>query len=367
MNIRDEFDKLVCETTDYVISETPAIIIENLNKWKWGSYGWTSPVSLIVTATWRKHFYPEEDCCKIWAKDENNNPIEGGYSIRSEDESITIPILAKYDLCNGYCSANSGMQGSRAIEKMRTLRRLNTDFDSAQRTIFDLKLFATILNQINDLDSQQALRLLQYEIVLAKQIKKKRDETNASLENTSAEGFDLMAFLSETADPELTKCVVASCAEELYADKLEIDGVTDYKTAADARAQKPGDLCLKRDENVVIAIEVKDKSQSIDWNNIDRAKKILQDHPSIENFIFALENRSATVNDTIQDIISSGRLESGELRKISFESVHDLYLLAVACSSVQRLAERTGYYLAKVPAVKPETKTAWLEKNADKN
>lgn len=48
MNIRDEFDKLVCETTDYVISETPAIIIENLNKWKWGSYGWTSPVTLFI-------------------------------------------------------------------------------------------------------------------------------------------------------------------------------------------------------------------------------------------------------------------------------------------------------------------------------
>lgn len=360
MNIREKFDKLVAETTDYVASETPSSVIKNLNKWKWGSYGWTSPVSLIVTATWRKHFYPDEDCCKIWAKDENNNPIVGGYSIRSEDESITIPILAKYDLCNGYCSANSGMQGSRAIEKMRTLRRLNVDFDSSQRTIFDLKLFATILNQINDLNSQQALRLLQYEIVIAKEIKKKRDEVNASIENTNVDKFDLMGFLSETADPELTKCVVASCVEELYADKLIIDGVTDYKTAADARAQKPGDLCLKRGNDIIIAIEVKDKTQSIDWNNIDRAKKILQNHDTIENFIFALENRSATVNDTMQDIVTSGKLDSGTSKKISFESVHDLYLLAVSCSSAKRLTERTGYYLAKVPAVKPETKTAWI-------
>ncbi len=42
------------------------------------------------------------------------------------------------------------MQGSRAIEKMRNYKRLNTDFDTAQRTVFDLKLFALILNQIND-------------------------------------------------------------------------------------------------------------------------------------------------------------------------------------------------------------------------
>ena len=124
-DIRSLLDDLVASTTENTF-DTDGVsnaLLSNLNQWHWGSYGWVSPASLIFTATWRKYFFPNEDCCKIWAKDENNNPIEGGYSIRSEDEMITIPILAKYDLCTGYCSPNSGMQGSRAIEKMRSLKR----------------------------------------------------------------------------------------------------------------------------------------------------------------------------------------------------------------------------------------------------
>ena len=31
MNIREKFDKLVAETTDYVASETPSSVIKNLN------------------------------------------------------------------------------------------------------------------------------------------------------------------------------------------------------------------------------------------------------------------------------------------------------------------------------------------------
>lgn len=58
--------------------------------WKWGKYGWVSPASLMYTAAWRKYYYPDIDCCKIWASDETNKPIPGGYSIRSEDESISI-------------------------------------------------------------------------------------------------------------------------------------------------------------------------------------------------------------------------------------------------------------------------------------
>lgn len=172
-DIREKLDYLVSTTQSYDIKDTPVELLKNLERWKWGSYGWVSPASLIFTATWRKYFYPNDDCCKIWAKDEKNAPIEGGYSIRSEDESITIPVLAKYDLCTGYCSPNSGMQGSRAIEKMRTSKRVNTDFDTTQRTLFDLKLFAAILNQINTLSSEQALRVLKYQICIAKAIKKR--------------------------------------------------------------------------------------------------------------------------------------------------------------------------------------------------
>ena len=364
MNTREQIDKLVKETTveNFDVTSVPKKIAANSKKWKWGSYGWVSPASLIVTAAWRKYFYPNLDCCKIWAKDEINNPIEGGYSIRSEDESITIPIFAKYDLCNGFCSPNSGMQGSRAIEKMRNYKRLNTDFDTAQRTVFDLKLFALILNQINDLDADSALNVFKYLITVAKEIRDKRIKTNVALNQTVSDEFSIINFLSNTADPELTKCVVAACYEVLFTPHgFNLEGVEDYKTAADARAQKPGDLSLSKNGKTIIAIEVKDKTQSIDWNNIDRAKKIINSNPDLENFVFALENRESTVSSSIQDMLHSNQLNSGIADKISFISVHDLLLLAKSVTTESEIATKTGKYLAIVPAIKPETKEAWIK------
>lgn len=163
--ILDELIKEVKAGDDIVV---PPLISRNLSKWKWGSYGWVSPASLIVTAAWHKYLYPSVDCCRIWASDENGKPIPGGYSIRSADENVTIPMFAKHDLCKGFCSPNSGMQGSRAIEKMRGSKRLNRDFAQTQRTVFDLKLFASILNDINELTSDQAKEVLRYLISLAK-------------------------------------------------------------------------------------------------------------------------------------------------------------------------------------------------------
>lgn len=363
-DIRSLLDDLVASTTESTFDTdgVPNALLSNLNQWHWGSYGWVSPASLIFTATWRKYLFPNEDCCKIWAKDENNNPIEGGYSIRSEDEMITIPILAKYDLCTGYCSPNSGMQGSRAIEKMRSLKRLNTDFEKAQRTVFDLKLFATILNQINSLNSQQALKVLQHQILIAKKIRSERIKTNETLQQGTSSSFNLMGFLNNTADPELTKCVVAACFNAIYSNNgLILDGVSDYKTAADARAKKPGDLSLRKDKKTIIAIEVKDKTQSIDWNNIDRAKKIIVANPDLLNFIFVLEKRDATITDIIQEMVRSQQFQSGPCSKITFLSVHDLFLLALSSSDERTIANQTGQFLALAPAVKPETKQAWLQ------
>lgn len=104
--IRNELDKLIQTSESYEETKIPSALFKDVNKWHWGSYRWVSPASLMFTAAWRKYYYPEVDCCKIWASDENNHPIPGGYSIRSEDESISIPLLAKYDLCEGFCSPN---------------------------------------------------------------------------------------------------------------------------------------------------------------------------------------------------------------------------------------------------------------------
>lgn len=70
--IRKELDTLIIETVEYDKEALPKILLAYLSKWKWGSYGWVSPASLMYTAAWRKYYYPEIDCCKIWASDENN-------------------------------------------------------------------------------------------------------------------------------------------------------------------------------------------------------------------------------------------------------------------------------------------------------
>lgn len=361
LSIRDELDKLIEETAEYDKSVIPAPLLKDLSKWRWGSYGWVSPASLMFTAAWRKYYYPEIDCCKIWASDENNRPIPGGYSIRTEDESISIPLLAKYDLCEGFCSPNSGMQGSRAIEKMRSLKRLNRDFDNAQRTLFDLKLFASIMNQINELNRYQLLELIKFFICTAKSIRAKRVAINEALLGESSSKFDLLQLLADTADPEFTKCVVAACLQVIYQKhNISVSGVDDYKTAADARAGKPGDLTVEKDNIPLLAVEVKDKTQRIDWNNIERAKRIINSHPDLKGFVFVLESRDAATNSVVNEIVKSAQLTTRDGKIISIMSLFALHQIVVPIVDEQELISLTSKFLAMAPAVKPETKDKWL-------
>lgn len=358
--IRAELDTLTCSTTTFDAALLPADLLAELNQWHWGSYGWVSPVSLMFTAAWHKYYYPEIDCCRIWAADESSQPIPGGYSIRTEDESISIPLLAKYDLCNGFCSPNSGMQGSRAIEKMRALKRLDRDSDSAQRTVFDWKLFASILNRTNELEHSQLLELTKFFICTAKDIRQRRLQVNEALRTQTADVFDLLGILSAIPDPELTKCVTAACLSALYGSSgLSVAGVADQKTAADARAGKPGDITLEKDAVPVVAVEIKDKTQRIDWNNIERAKRIMARHPGLRTFLFVLESRDAATDPRVNEMVRSAQLKTEDGRLISIMSLHALYRLAAVLPDAE-LTSLTGQYLALAPAVKPETKTAWL-------
>lgn len=357
---RAELDKLIESTSSYDKNKLPQKLLADLGKWKWGSYGWVSPASLIVSAAWVKSVIPVQDCCKIWAHDENGSPIKGGYSLRTKDESLTVPMFAKHDLCKGFCSDNSGMQGSRAIEKMRSLKRLEKNFARNQRTFFDLTLFASILNQVNDLGASQAREVVRWLIVRAKEVREARLKSDALIGNTVA-SFDVMKFLSSTADPELTKCVAAACLNVLYHPHgLELDGVGDHKTAADARADKPGDLSLRNEKAVVLASEVKAKSISLDWQNITRALKIVAKFPSITSFLFILEERTAAEHALILTMRLSAQLATSDGRKISFVDLRELYALAAVIAGQADMTARTGEHLAEAPSVKPETKKAWL-------
>lgn len=362
MDNREQLDKLIATTDKCNKNIIPTKLLNNINKWEWGKYGWTSPVSLFLTAAWHKYNNPKEDCCKIWARDEQSNPIPGSYSIRSEDEGIVVPLLAKYDLCQGFCSANSGMQGSRAIEKMRSFKRMNVDFDKAQRTVFDLKLFAIILNQINELSQPQCLEFCRYFILIAKGIQNERVRSLKALESSAQYTTSALHFLSDIHDPELTKCVAAACLSIIYSQKgFSLDGVSDAKTAADARAKKPGDLCVLYNNVPVVAIEVKDKTQEIDWNNITRACSIIKNFPSLQLFLFVLEKRSALTTPILNDIVSSEKMvDNIYASKIDFISVYGLYKMALSLSTDATIANLTSKYIAIAPAIKPETIKKWL-------
>ncbi|MFR8784282.1 restriction endonuclease, SacI family [Slackia sp.] len=361
MDERELLDKLICEVDVGADISVPISISENLSKWKWGSYGWVSPASLIVTAAWRKYLYPSVDCCRIWASDENGKPIPGGYSMRSADELVTIPMLAKHDLCKGFCSPNSGMQGSRAIEKMRGLKRLDRDFAQTQRTVFDLKLFASILNDINELSSGQAKNVLKYLILIAKKMRDKRIAIDVQVENIQNNSFDPWCFLEKTSDPELTKCYVAACFDVLFAmHGFSIEGVSDHRTAADARAKKPGDISLAKNGECVAAIEVKDKSQHIDWQNINRAENVISNHPKIEYFMFVLESTDAATDSNVNDIFKSSKMKVYPSNLITVSALYPIYKQALSACGPLKLSSKIGFYIASAPDVKPETKVSWI-------
>lgn len=361
MDERQFLDNIISEASEEDDIAVSRILARKFDSWKWGSYGWVSPASLIITAAWHKCLYPEVDCCRIWASDEDGKPIPDGYSIRSADEFVTIPMLAKHDLCKGFCSSNSGMQGSRAIEKMRGLKRLNRDFAQVQRTVFDLKLFASILNDINELKPAEAKKVVQYLIVLAKRSRNERVATDAKASNVENVGFNSWLFLESIADPELTKCYVAACFDALFAAHgFSVEGVEDHRTAADARAKKPGDISLVKDGCYFAAIEVKDKSQHIDWQNIDRAKRVIENHPQVEYFMFVMESTAAASARTVNDIFSSPQMKCYPESLITVSALYPIYKQAISVVGSKELAKRIGACIASAPDIKPETKVSWI-------
>ena len=356
---RQRIDALLQSDISSSTLSLPSELVRALQEWKWGVYGWTSPTNLLITAAWMKWLHPRQDCCKIWADDEKGLPIQGGYSIRSADEEVTVPLFSKHDLTQNFCSANSGMQGSRAIEKMRSKGRIQVDEPLPQKTVFSWSLFSKILNLTDRLSDEQALELVKWYIVKAREIRQSRILAQKSLLTVSTTGFDPLATLATIHDPELTKCVVAACLDIIYGSFCQLSGVEDAKTAADARAVKPGDLCLTKNALPIVAIEVKDKTQTIDWQNITRAKTIIDRFSSLRLFLFVLENRQAAASERIGEMVSSPQIVSSRGDLISIISVHDLFGFASTFSSMDTIASKINYFLSLATSLKCDTRNIW--------
>lgn len=360
---RSRLEQLVANPGKVDTQKIPEQLRTNIDSWKWGQTGWTSPANLIITAAWRKTFHPDEDCCKIWARDSANQPISGGYSIRTCDETVTVPVFSQFDLCTGFCSANSGMQGSRAIEKSRGVMRINRGLKLEQRTVFDSELFAEILNDINLLDQNAAEETLKYLIEIAYKAKAKRDSANVVLAK-SPPAIDLLKFCADMQDPELTKCIAAACLDAMYSGlNYEISGVTDHKTAADNRAVKAGDLALFCDGKPVVAVEVKDRSRSLDWQNINGARAIIENFPSLMAFYFVLESRAAIRVELMNEVSSRELTGEGLGVPISFVSLPDLVAMATPYKGYSYLVTRTAEFVTQAPSIKPSTKELWVQKS----
>ena len=151
--IRNLLDEAYVRVADAVAkeesvgSDLPTILKRNIDAWNFGGYGWTSPVNLLMTAAWVKHVDAPQDVCLIWARN-TEGPIPGGFSIRSMDEKFTVPLVNKYTIFNQFCSNNSGMQGSRALEKSKLREagtRIERDSELGQRVSFDIVLFQTLI------------------------------------------------------------------------------------------------------------------------------------------------------------------------------------------------------------------------------
>lgn len=316
-------------------------------------------MSLIITACWIRHLYPDLDCCKIWARDENNKPIPGSYSIRSEDEGVTIPIMAKHDLCEGFCSDNSGMQGSRAIEKMRGEKRINVNFSSTQRTIFDLELFAKILNKLHEGSPEDALNCLKYIISIALEKQANRATTNSQL-LTEKIGYTVSKKLLEASDPEIVKCVAGACISLLYNPfNITVTGIESHKTASDSRSGKSGDLqCMTRDGREIFAFEVKAKSIELDWQNINRARRSLSSSGDLDVFFFIHESCDFRKTTAVREFLESNYPESTS-GKIQFISLPELVSQVEALSSPDILFNHTTKLIAEAPSISTHHRAIW--------
>lgn len=316
----------------------PRSVRNNIDKWKFGHYGWTSPVNLILTAAWYKWFNPHQDVCIIWAKS-GNEKIPGGFSLRSIDEKYTVKFISKHDIYKNFCSANSGMQGSRALEKnnLRARKeRINRDSDLGQTVKFEIKLFQNILNDINDQDSSGAENYFKYLLEKSLYIQKKRQNNELAIEKEFADldGFHKKPFLEATQlikDPQFIKCIGSLYLWVLVSHTIKfsrgiLKGVKDPKTGADARSRTPGDIWIEVDDKPILACEVKDKTKTFSFEILSAINDRIKINQNVKNYICLTSADIAVDRHTIRDLIWEKRIE--EIRdkgcKVQFFTISEI-------------------------------------------
>jgi hypothetical protein len=351
----------------------PSEVLARLSQWRWGVYGWTSPANLLITAAWLKVVSPTQDICRIWSRN-NQGRIEGSYSIRTYDEQVTVPFVTREDIATAFCSANSGMQGSRALEKSRSAERISRDYNVGQRTIFSQPLFAELMNDIDDGGPEVASAALTW--ILGKALDIRHDRTKAlesitASKSARAKPADLLVIaLMEIKDPEFVKCVAAACLSDLLAtedEQLTVLGVDSYRTAADARSGQLGDLLLvegkPEESSVVGGFEIKDQSRRLDYQNIATASNRLSENETARAFGFVVGSRAMFRSAIVQEELSKPdpfKLRERKLH-IALLSVEDLVALCEMKGTLNSVVDAVGVNIGLAKSLKIETPKQWAK------
>jgi hypothetical protein len=356
-----------CRSANY--SKLNASTKSLIDRWKFGAYGWTSPVNLLLTACWYKILNPTSDCCRIWSRDTQNKSIPDSYSIRSADESFTVPFVNRHDIYKSFCSPNSGMQGSRALEKSRPATgRLDRGWSANQRTLFDLDLFSEIMNDIEDGGPDQAEIILQYLLSIAIKFRDDRiAEQDKILKIRYSNKVHLADVPTKFSDPELYRAMSAGLVKAILkklGNTHELKGTDGQKTSADAQSKLPGDLWVEDLQNdPIIGFEVKDATREIDWTIVRQAGEFLQKFPAMRSFVI-ITGKKSPIKETIRtDFNNVNALFSAQpyQRNVSVISIYDLINLCYAVGCSDDAPKFIGEYVANMPSIKPETRSIWAE------
>ena len=350
----------------------PKSLRARIDSWQFGHYGWTSPVNLMITACWIKWLYPSQDICKIWAKDAQNKPIPGSYSIRSFDERITVPLVSKLGVYYNFCSNNSGMQGTRAIEKTRVATRLNRNTKLDQRVLFDLSLFVNIMNDINDLRPNLAFRAFQYFIEIGC---RKAGERKLKLEELKSQAYSkegdiaraILTSLQEIKDPQFVKIIGVTLTSKLacYSNLFkggQLFGAEGTKTGANARSKEPGDIWLEIKGEPILAVEVKDASKQFGFEILSAVEDRYNNNRHLAFYILLTAAESAVPEKVLSDKAWQTNIE--RLRRLGLK-IHLttfrnlLVLLSILGPIDASYIEAVNAYLSTSPDLKLNTLTQW--------
>lgn len=293
-------------------SSLPQIIKTRIDSWKYGKYGWIAPVNLMMTAAWYKWINPAQDICLMWADDNDNRKIQGGFSIRSADESITVKLVAKYGLYKHFCSSNSGMQGSRALEKnqLRSMhKRIDRDSELGQRVSWDLQLFKHIMNDINEQPPEGAKLIFQYflELAIRNKIKRQKElDAVPKIERTDKSKLKNIIFssLNQIKDPQFVKVICSSLLNHLLSGckkftTFKLTGIRGFRTGADARARTPGDCWFTRGDDICVGCEVKDSTKQFDFEILSAVEDRWENNPAME-YYFLITAADEAVPETVR-------------------------------------------------------------------